>query len=293
MKTSEILATSTKILTSEQREFYFENGYLLLPGFVSQEWLDCLQAVTAQMVEESRTVGTSDQKFVLEAGHSAASPRLRRLTSPVAHHPAYWEFASNSVITDLAEDLLGPGVKFHHSKLNFKAEGGGVALQWHQDFPFMPHTNSCVLTIGLYLADVDESMAPMAVVPGSHKGEIFPLYNDKEQWVGAIQPRDLPRAGIDRAVPLMGKAGAVTVHNARIVHGSRENNSPRPRPLLLNMFSSADAMPISENTIPSQYHGRLVRGRRAKWIELDAGPVMVPPGAGDRPSGIFAAQQYP
>lgn len=49
----------------------------------------------------------SDEKFVLEAGHSAASPRLRRLTSPVAHHPAYWEFASNSAITDLAEDLLG------------------------------------------------------------------------------------------------------------------------------------------------------------------------------------------
>jgi ectoine hydroxylase len=293
VQTKEILARPAKVLTREQREFYFENGYLLLPGFTSDKWLARLKAVTSELVEESRSVIKSGEKFVLETGHSAASPRLRRLTSPVEHHPAYWEFASNSAITDIAEDLLGPDVKFHHSKLNFKAEGGGVALQWHQDFPFMPHTNSCVLTIGVYLADVDESMAPMAVVPSSHKGELFSLYNDKEQWVGAIQLRDLPRAGIDRALPLVGEAGSVTVHSSRLVHGSADNNSASARPLLLNMFSSADAVPISENTIPSRYHGYLVRGRSAKWIELESGPVLVPPDAAARKGGIFAAQQYP
>jgi ectoine hydroxylase-related dioxygenase (phytanoyl-CoA dioxygenase family) len=172
--------------------------------------------------------------------------------------------------------------------------GSVGAEKWivHQDFPFMPHTNSSVLTIGVYLADVDDSMAPMAVVPGSHKGELFSLYNDKEQWVGGIQPSDLSRARIERTVPLMGKAGSVTVHSARVVHGSTDNKSNRPRPLLLNMFSSADAVPISENTIPSRYHGRLVRGRWPKWVELDSGPVMVPPDSTARTGGIFAAQQY-
>jgi len=244
------------------------------------------------MIEASRTVTRSDDKLVLERDHSFAAPRLRRPTSPVEHDPAYWEFAADSPITDVAEDLLGPAVKFHHSKLNFKAEGGGVALQWHQDFPFMPHTNSSVLTIGTYLADVDESMAPMAVVPGSHRGELFSMYNDKRQWVGAIQARDLPRSGIERAVPLTGKAGSVTVHSARTVHGSPDNASPRPRPLLLYMFSSADAMPVSTNTIPSRYQGRLLRGRRPHGIELEPGPIVLPPDADAQPpGGIFAAQQ--
>lgn len=291
MKTAEILARPTKVLTAEQREFYFENGYLLLPEFISDDWLTRLQAVTAAMIEASRTVTRSDDKFVLERGHSFDTPRLRRLTSPVEHDPAYWEFAADSSITDVAEDLLDPGVKFHHSKLNFKAEGGGIALQWHQDFPFMPHTNSSVLTIGTYLADVDESMAPMAVVPGSHRGELFSMYNDKQQWVGAIQPHDLPRSGIERAVPLTGKAGSVTVHSARTVHGSPDNDSPRPRPLLLYMFSSADAMPVSTNTIPSRYQGRLIRGKRPHWIELEPGPIVLPPDADAHPpGGIFAAQ---
>jgi hypothetical protein len=37
----------------------------------------------------------SDEKFVLETSHSAATPRLRRLTSPVEHDAAYWEFAAS------------------------------------------------------------------------------------------------------------------------------------------------------------------------------------------------------
>jgi ectoine hydroxylase len=244
VKREMILAQPAKILSREQRESYFESGYLLLPEFVSAAWLNRLQTTTDAMLDQSRGVTKPNEKFVLERGHSAATPRLRRLISPVEHHIAYWEFAANSEITDVAEDLLGPSVKFHHSKLNFKADGGGVALQWHQDFPFMPHTNSCVLTIGIYLADVDETMAPMAVVPGSHQRELFSMYNDKDQWVGAIQPNDLPRSGIEHAVPLVGKAGSVTVHNARTVHGSPDNNSRNPRPLLLYMFSAGDAMPI-------------------------------------------------
>jgi len=286
-----VLAQPAKILTGEQRDRYFEDGFLLLPEFVSATWLYRLQTVTNAMLDESKNVTKSNEKFVLERGHSAVTPRLRRLTSPVEHDVAYWEFAANSEITDIAEDLLGPSVKFHHSKLNFKADSGGMALQWHQDFPFMPHTNSCVLTIGIYLADVDERTAPMAVVPGSHQRELFSMYNDKDQWVGAIQSKDLPRSGIERAVPLVGKAGSVTVHHARTVHGSPDNNSPNPRPLLLYMFSAGDAMPVSTNTIPSRYHGQLVRGRRPQWIELEPGPIVLPPEASARPGGIFAAQQ--
>jgi len=103
------------------------------------------------------------------------------------------------------------------------------------------------------------------------------MYNDKDLWVGAIQSKDLPRSGIERAVPLVGKAGSVTVHHARTVHGSPDNNSPNPHPLL--------------HTIPSRYHGQLVRGRRPQWIELEPGPIVLPPEASARPGGIFAAQQ--
>ena len=117
-------------------------------------------------------------------------PRLRRLSSPTDLHDEYWQFASASVITDVAVDLLGPDVKFHHSKLNFKAPHGGEEVKWHQDIQFWPHTNYDLLTIGVFLEDVDAGMGEVGFVPGSHEGELFDLY-DGDVWTGALAESDL------------------------------------------------------------------------------------------------------
>ena len=125
----------------------------------------------------------------------------------MAHHPDYWRFASDSIITDLAEDLLGPDVMFHHSKLNFKWSSGGEEVKWHQDIQYYPHTNYSVLAIGVYLEDVDDSMGPMGVIPGAHEGELFNLYDQNDCWAGAIGDRDLARVPVEKAVYLQGPAG--------------------------------------------------------------------------------------
>ncbi len=124
MKTEDILAIPPKVLSPEQREFYFENGYLLIERAVGDELLERLRVVTAEMVEKSRELTCSDAVFDLEPGHSQESPRLRRLSSPADHHPDFWEYASQSAMPDIVADLVGPDVKFHHSKLNFKWSDG-------------------------------------------------------------------------------------------------------------------------------------------------------------------------
>ena len=142
MKTEDVLSQKPKILSDEQRHFYFENGYLLIESIVSDEWIERLCRTTEEMLEKSREFTESDEVFDLEPGHTPENPRLRRLTSPNDHHPVYWEFASQSVIADVAADLVGPDVKFHHSKLNFKWSKGGEEVKWHQGISFWPHTNS-------------------------------------------------------------------------------------------------------------------------------------------------------
>ncbi len=86
MKTEDILAIPPKVLSPEQREFYFENGYLLVERAVGDELLERLRAVTAEMVEKSRELTCSDAVFDLEPSHSRETPRLRRLSSPAEHH---------------------------------------------------------------------------------------------------------------------------------------------------------------------------------------------------------------
>ncbi len=292
MTPEKILACPAKILNQFERKFYFENGYLLKERFVDQVWLARLREVTNRMIDESRTVSVSDDKFDIEKDHSAALPKLRRLTQPVEHDPVYWEFASNSMITDLAEDLLGPDVKFHHSKLNFKWFGGGEEVKWHQDIQFWPHTNYSVLTVGVYLDDVDDEIGPMGVLPGSHRGEIYDQYNGDDEWVGCLADADLAKAPLEKAVYLNGPAGSVTVHHCRMLHGSMTNNHPnKSRPLLLNAFSSADSLPITPNPTPSRFNGTIVRGIPANHAEFEPYPGRLPPDWSGGYSSIFKLQQ--
>ena len=87
MLIDEIRQTAPKVLSPEQREFYWENGYLLLEKIIPDEWLDRLRAATDEQVERSRALTASDAVFDLEPNHTAEEPRLRRVTSPVDQHP--------------------------------------------------------------------------------------------------------------------------------------------------------------------------------------------------------------
>jgi len=287
------MSTSLKVLSAEQKSLYAENGYLALPGFVGAGWLERLGAATARVVEESRRVtGSDSDKFDVEDDHTPANPRLRRLMKPQDHDPAYEDFARTGPIVDLTEDLLGPDLKFHHGKLNFKWSGGGTEVKWHQDIPFWPHTSYNVLTIGLALDDIDDEMGPMGVLPGSHRGPVFDHYSEAGDWQGHIRDDDLRTLDLEAAHYLKGPAGTVTVHHCRMVHGSRPNRHPsRPRPFLLFAYSAAAALPIMPYNQKSRMNGAIVRGRHPEFPEIDPEPCRLPPLRSGPYRSIFASQQ--
>ena len=278
----------SSVLTEVDRRHYRDHGWVAVAGLVGESWLERLRAVTAQFVESSRALTESNVVFDLDSGHSADEPRLRRLSSPTDLHETYWEFASQSVLVGVVVDLLGPDVKFHHSKLNFKAARGGEEVKWHQDIQFWPHTNYDLVTIGVFLEAVEPGMGEVGFVSGSHEGPLFDLYDD-DVWVGALNDADVARAGVERAQFPTGPAGTITVHNCRTVHGSAPNSSDRPRPLLLQTYAAADAFSYTDLVKRSPHGEELIRGEPARWARHDPRPCLVPPTGPYRP--IFAAQQ--
>jgi ectoine hydroxylase len=282
MTPEEVLSRPPTVLSEDQRAFYFDQGYLLLEGIVPDEWVERLRQVTDEVVEASRAVGQSD---ALEA------PRLRRLSSPVAYHPAYWEYASQSIICDVMADLMGPDVKFHHSKLNFKWARGGEEVKWHQDIQFWPHTNYSPATVGTYIRDCGLDQGPLGVIAESHKGELFDEYNAAGDWVGCLSDADAATIEADKIKYLPGPAGSITIHNCRTIHGSKPNAADEGRPLLLNVYSAADAFPYTFNPLNSDFAGRIVRGQPARQAHHDPRPCQVPPDWSGGYTSIFALQQ--
>jgi ectoine hydroxylase-related dioxygenase (phytanoyl-CoA dioxygenase family) len=231
------------MLSQPDIDFYNEHGYLMVENAISQQQLTKLREVTYDLIEKSRPITESNGVYDLDEGHSPNQPRLTRIKLPHKQHPYFWDVLKNSRMTEVLISLLGPNTAIQTSKLNTKAPGGGAAVEWHQDWAFYPHTNDDVLAFGLMLEDVDEANGPLQVIPASHKGPVLAHTNKDGIFCGAVDPDD-PEFDYDKAVTLTGKAGSMTVHHARTLHGSAPNVSDRNRLICFYECRAADAWPL-------------------------------------------------
>jgi ectoine hydroxylase len=286
-----VLEHHPRILSQAQREQYFATGFLAAEGLIPQEWLELLRTRSTEFIEASRTVAKSNEDYDIGPAHRPEHPHVRRLKALVDRHPDFWRICVESPLADIAADLVGPDVKFHSSKLNYKYPGSGEIVDWHQDIPAWPHTNYSPVTLGIYLDDVPVEQGPLTCVPGSHRGPIFVHRDDAGKWTGAIRRTDHAEINMAAAKDLTGPAGTVIAINCRTVHGSRANATNRVRPVALFIYSSADAFTWMPNPTPTRYTGEIVRGQPATVAHLDPYPCPVPPDwAKDGYGSIFTAQ---
>ena len=243
------------MLTAEQIEFYRENGYLMVEDVVDTVLLDEMRAVTGELIEASRSVSESDEVYDLDIDHGPDAPRLTRIKLPTKVHPVFDRGLRESRIPAVLRDLLGPDVALQTSKLNTKAPGGGAAVEWHQDWAFYPYTNDSLLACGLMLDDVGLDNGPLMVIPGSHRGPVLSHHNADGVFCGAVDPGD-PDFAMDEAVTLTGKAGSMTIHHVRTLHGSAPNTSDRPRMVLFYECVAADAWPLLGSAAAIQSEGQ-------------------------------------
>ncbi|ASP21012.1 ectoine dioxygenase [Antarctobacter heliothermus] len=287
------------MLSQKQREFYETNGYLKVEQVVTPSELDELQAVTDQLIDESRQVTQSNEVYDLDRGHAPQDPRLTRIKLPHKRHAIYDRILKQSKVTEVLTDLLGPNTFLNTSKLNTKAPGGGAAVEWHQDWAFYPATNDSLLAFGLMLRDVTPDNGPLLVIPGSHKGPVL-SHHASGVFCGAVNPED-PQFERDKAVTLTGRAGDMTVHHVRTLHGSAPNVSDRARQILFYECASADAWPLlgassyihslGQRMFWEDLQDRMITGTPCLQPRLAQVPVRMPlPPAPDN-SSIFKTQE--
>jgi phytanoyl-CoA hydroxylase len=214
----------------------------VVPDVLSAAEVARLRAATDTFVNRARAVRTHDAIYDLEDSHTPEHPRVRRIKAPHLHHPDYAALVRHPGIVAVLQSLWGPNIRFDTAKLNMKSAGFGAAVEWHQDWAFYPHTNDDLAAVGVMMDDMAEENGPLLIVPGSHRGPVYDHHADG-RFCGAMDPA---RGEVDfsRAVPLTGRAGSITVHHVRAVHGSAPNLSARDRRLLLLQFRTADAWPL-------------------------------------------------
>jgi ectoine hydroxylase-related dioxygenase (phytanoyl-CoA dioxygenase family) len=281
------------MLTEAQQAEFRERGVIVLESAYSEQDLEPLRAQHQHWIEESREhdgpfgeMLDGRPRFDVEPVHSALAPALRRVASPEEISDEFLDLIESGPMLEAVADLLGENLRFHHAKLNSKLPGSGTTVKWHQDFTFDPHSNDDCITAMLFLDDIDSEIGPARVVPGSHRGELYSLWQGG-RFTGAVA--DEVASQCERsAIECLGPAGSLCLMHTRALHASSENLTQRPRSLYIATLTAADAVPLAPCALPSIHAGRILRGRDPGVIRSVAFTMETP----EIPSGAsFFAQQ--
>jgi len=251
---------------------FVDQGYCLVEGVLDPDEVAALRRVTDRVVASAAGLAAEDAVFDLEDSHTPEAPRVRRIKKPHAVDPLYAAMARHPRIVALLNRVIGPDVRLHHSKVNMKSPRYGAPLEWHQDWAFIPHSNMTMAIAALLLDDVDADNGPVLFVPGSHKGALMDHHRDG-YFVGAIDPATIDVAA---AVPMIARAGSMTLHHPMLVHGSALNESTKQRRMLFYEYAAADAWPLIYGVEWDEYNSRMVCGRPTNVVRFDGSYVRMP-----------------
>ena len=282
------------MIEQQQIDQYNEQGFLVVNNVLTAEEISALQSDFDSWVEESRQHQapygeTLDgrARFDIEGDHNADHPSLRRVTSPTEISDAFKHAALQSKLAKISGQLIGgSGARLHHSKVNSKLPHTATQVKWHQDFPFTPHTNDDLVTSLLMVSDVTAENGPLQVVPGSHKGTLFPHWHD-DQFTGAVSS-EVEEQLCQKPVSCFAPSGSVCFMHSRLLHASSPNNTELPRTLFISVYAAEDALELCENPLPSTHSGELVWGEESGKVRITANHLRLP----EKPKGAsFFVQQ--
>jgi non-haem Fe2+, alpha-ketoglutarate-dependent halogenase len=131
-------------------------------------------------------------------------------------------------VLDAVEALLGPEIIVAGSMILCKHPGHDAHVAWHQDGAYVEDNQAPAVSAWIALADSTASNGCMRVIPASHRQTVpHRLDDDPSNLVGK------GRLGAGRtvmeevdeaaAVDVVLRAGEMSLHHNRVIHGSRAN----------------------------------------------------------------------
>jgi phytanoyl-CoA hydroxylase len=277
------------MITEQDVRAYQRDGVIIVPDVLDASTLAQVRSVIAELVAGSANTLAHTDIYDLEPGHTAESPRVRRIKTPHKVHALFDAIVRSPAVLDILKRLIGPDLRLHGSKLNMKSAQYGSPVEWHQDWAFYPHSNDDVLAIGVLLDDCDLANGPMLVTPGTHTGQVWNHHGDDGCFAGLIDP-DTIKSEIERAIPCTGRAGSMSFHHVRALHGSAMNTSDRSRNLLLYEVAASDAWPLMGVKDFDEFNSRLLSGDPVLAPRMTNVPVRIPLPPATRQGSIYETQ---
>lgn len=167
----------------------------------------------------------------IEAAETRWSDALAGPGRNNAHYvlPVLDRIAHDPRILDAVETLIGRDILVCGTTLFIKEPETEGFISWHQDARYIGLEPHNWVTAWLAVSDVDERNGCMRMMPGTHKAplvEHIDTYGEKNMLT---RGQTVPDVDESQSAPVVLKAGQLSLHHPRIVHGSGPNLSDRRR----------------------------------------------------------------
>ena len=263
-------------------ERFQNDGFIVLENALTDSQLSALNSELSMWIEESRSndkpfgkIMDGRPRFDLQLdAHSFEQPALRRITSPAEISKACLDVVKDNKALDLVSEIFGPNIKHWTNKINLKLPSSGTEVKFHQDFPFEPHSNEDIMTVLFFLDDVTLENGPLEVVAGSHNGPLYSLWHDGI-FTGAVST-EIEAENKKNAISCVGKAGSACLMHSKLMHGSKSNKTKSARSLFIVSYTAEDAVKLTENPLPSELDGMIVRGEKTGTVRCTSYSVELP-----------------
>lgn len=229
------------------RQFYDTNGYYLAKGVFSPKEVANLEREFDRIVdqlnrngEEANARWGGEQMDKIGAGKTVVLH-----THNVQTYSALWlQALQHEGFLDVVEQILGPDIVLHHSKLFQKPPENGAPFPMHQDWTYFPSIHDTMMAGIIHVSHATDEMGCLRVYPGSHKlGRV-------EGTSGMANSDFLDKYPIEGAVALEAEPGDIAFFHYFTLHGSKPNRSSQVRKTVLaQMHAGTDAIePSNQHT---------------------------------------------
>jgi ectoine hydroxylase-related dioxygenase (phytanoyl-CoA dioxygenase family) len=214
--------TSTRLLDDDVIATFRRDGFVVVPGLLTDEELDRYGAAVSAAVQERTALDTRaleeksryEQSFQQCMNLWEDRPDVR----PLTFHPRLGQAAAELIGAD--------AVRVWHDQALYK-QAGGRPTDAHQDHPYWPMKETASITAWIPFEGSTLASGAMSFLPGTHEIGLRKFVN-----IFFGEPEDLladPEvAGIDPVLVELPR-GSVTFHHGLTVHLAGANTTDRDR----------------------------------------------------------------
>jgi ectoine hydroxylase len=242
-------------LTDDQLAQYDEDGFVIVPDFLSSEEVALLAA-------EADILGTPQRGLPEGNVYEKSSGMIRKSYSFDKDFEGYHLLTRLPRMLAPARQILGERIYLYMTHMNHKVAEKGEKWLWHQDYSHWELDGVArggardMVTIMVMVDESTPDNGPLQVLRGSHRLPVESFHIDMEETSVPTAKVDVARmdeiARTHEAVSCIGKAGTAVIFAPMAVHGSAENTTKKTRRNAYVVYNRHDNRPTIAT--PRRYH---------------------------------------